>query len=499
MCNIHTVFHIRFKTRNTYKRHLKTRHGKILTTIGEVLHLSEEDFQKVRTNRRKKDCVPETTMNVDNVESNVIVDFGNHHDKTQSVTNSVEEYVLKENIEDINRNLEAKSTIQIVDKCLESFEICSESQLNKTDGIETEIAIDCRYPDKDDRSVRVEHINGVEDGLLQLKNSFYDNLKTTNNEENHIVYQHNIEDQNKVYDCGNRIQWLEYSEVKCNNETSKEGDEDIMEDRINIDLSEELHRNKVHVLQESVHNYHKIVYDSDTQEKTATYVHLETEQGETSFNENNQTYDEKYDEIIITPNDDTNEKSNRYANTCNVENKEDAGSNITFCTQMTNTDVNILQTFDAVREEIMPQNQDNILQENECVSESIATDSVETINISSKNSVKENQEIDQQQSNQCLYVPTDQLNRIIAQNRCINIPLHQIELYRNKQNQLQADNCRKIRILDGNLQAIDIKQSDKQNTILFVSNDHLKNGVFQIDRNSIRYCQSSKNMDNLQS
>lgn len=501
MYNIHIVFHIRFKTRNTYKRHLKTRHGKILTTIGEVLHLSEEDFQKVRTNRRKKDYIPETAINVDNVESNVVMDFGNHHNKTQ-ITNSVEEYVLKENIEDINRNLETKATIQIVDKCLESFEICSESQSNKTDGIETEIAIDCRYSDKNDRSVKVERINDIENDLLQLK-SPYDNLKTTNDEEDHIIYQHNIEDQehnieDEVYDCNNRIQWLEYSEIKCNNEISKKEDEEI-ENKINTDLSE-LHKNKL--LQESIHNYHKIVCDNDTQEKTAIYVHLKTEEAKTSSNRNNNhIYDEKYNGHITTQNNDVNEKSNKYVNTYNVENvqKECTEGNNTLCTQIINADINILQTFDAAKE-VMPQNQDNhILQENKCLFESIATDSIETVNVSSKNSVKENQEIDQQ-NNQCLYVHADQLNRIIAQSRCINIPLHQIELYRDKQNQLQTktDNCRKIRILDGNLQAIDIKQSDKQNTILFVSNDHLKNGIFQIDKNSIRYCQSSKKMDNFQ-
>ncbi|XP_043277132.1 zinc finger protein 595-like isoform X2 [Venturia canescens] len=44
----------RFKTRNTYKRHLKTRHGKVLTTSGELLCLTEEEFQKVQTNRKRK-------------------------------------------------------------------------------------------------------------------------------------------------------------------------------------------------------------------------------------------------------------------------------------------------------------------------------------------------------------------------------------------------------------------------------------------------------------
>lgn len=54
----------RFKTRNTYKRHLKTRHGKVLTITGELLHLSEEDSKKVRTkNRRKKPDNLESTIN----------------------------------------------------------------------------------------------------------------------------------------------------------------------------------------------------------------------------------------------------------------------------------------------------------------------------------------------------------------------------------------------------------------------------------------------------
>jgi len=39
----------RFKTRNTYKRHLRTRHGKVLTTSGGLIILSEDEFQMVRT------------------------------------------------------------------------------------------------------------------------------------------------------------------------------------------------------------------------------------------------------------------------------------------------------------------------------------------------------------------------------------------------------------------------------------------------------------------
>lgn len=44
---------LKFKTRNTYKRHLKTRHGKLLTATG-IRMLSKEEFLKVRTKPYKK-------------------------------------------------------------------------------------------------------------------------------------------------------------------------------------------------------------------------------------------------------------------------------------------------------------------------------------------------------------------------------------------------------------------------------------------------------------
>lgn len=44
---------MKFKTRNTYKRHLKTRHGKLLTARG-IKRMSREEFAKVRTKPYKK-------------------------------------------------------------------------------------------------------------------------------------------------------------------------------------------------------------------------------------------------------------------------------------------------------------------------------------------------------------------------------------------------------------------------------------------------------------
>jgi len=38
----------RFKTRNTYKRHLRTRHGKLLVASG-IIRMKPEDFLQIRT------------------------------------------------------------------------------------------------------------------------------------------------------------------------------------------------------------------------------------------------------------------------------------------------------------------------------------------------------------------------------------------------------------------------------------------------------------------
>lgn len=427
------------------------------------MHPPEEDVQKVRTNRKRKDYAPEVTMSVDDIArdaiaSDTIVNFENHGE-TQVVTNTIEEYVLKEDI-DSNRNWETNDIIQI--NKFAGFEICSESQLNKTDGIETEIIVDCKYSDRENSNVNMECINGIEDGSLQLHDPFYDNLRITNNEENHVIYQHNIEE------C----------EVTCRSETLNEEKEGIIEQEVNTDFPEQDGRN-LQVLQKSTHDYHKEMCNDDTQERNITYRHLRTEQTEaTSSNEN----DQKYDVHVITQNDVTNEKSTKSVNNFDIENKEHLGNNI-FCAQIIYANINILQTFNEVNEEI-PENQNNILQESECIIQSVATDVVEILNVSPKDSVEADQETDQRQSNQYLYVRSEQLSKLIAQNKYVTIPLHQIKLCRNHGLQAKVDNQRSIYIINEDIQTI-INQFEKQNTILVLSSDSFKNSIFQIDKNSI--------------
>lgn len=80
---INKFISIRFKTRNTYKRHLKTRHGKVLTTTGELLYLSEEDFRKVRTNRKKKnDINKEHVIDEGTIAAKTIMQYNNDDDRS---------------------------------------------------------------------------------------------------------------------------------------------------------------------------------------------------------------------------------------------------------------------------------------------------------------------------------------------------------------------------------------------------------------------------------
>jgi hypothetical protein len=470
-------FYVRFKTRNTYKRHLKTRHGKILTTIGEVLNLSEEDFQKVRTGRRRKEvCAPQTTVND---MSNTVIAFEKQDDEEQIAMNIIEECIIKENINDINENWETKSTMQVIDKCFEGFEMCSESQLNKTDGIETEITINCRYPNRNDSNTRAECINNVQNNLLQVKNSFYDNSKVINNHEEKHVYQHNINDQNKINDCSNEMKY-EYPKINNNEVLKTEECQNMAKCKVNLDFPKEQDRNHLCMLQESTHDYHKVKYNSDKQKKSITYMHLRTELAESTSSNDDQSHNDTH--AVITQNDSVNERSEICATNFSNKNENCATNNIIFCNQITNANVDILQTVNKIGEE-MQQEQSNLLQKNEYLSGPNTAESTKNINVSLKDSIETDQKIDQQQTNRYLYVQPEP-NKIIAQNKCISIPVHQIKLHYNQENQLKAENCGKIRILNGNIRAINIKQSDKQNAILLITGDNLKNGIFQIDKNS---------------
>ncbi|XP_012272293.1 uncharacterized protein LOC105695361 isoform X2 [Orussus abietinus] len=123
----------RFKTRNTYKRHLKTRHGKVLTTTGELLHLSEEDFQKVRTNKRRRpeNSISENTIDEDVTAPQAIIHF--HNDESTNYEH------LESKIGEQDYNDEANENVN--QQYYHKFGNNNESLENKTD-YETEIGVE---------------------------------------------------------------------------------------------------------------------------------------------------------------------------------------------------------------------------------------------------------------------------------------------------------------------------------------------------------------------
>lgn len=112
---------MKFKTRNTYKRHLKTRHGKLLTATGIHLMPSEE-FAKIRTKRYSIPLVPLPEISYKMPEfsfkriKNQVVGFLDKKTdeevevKTENVANNAEDSVIYEELkQDIKTEVESEN------------------------------------------------------------------------------------------------------------------------------------------------------------------------------------------------------------------------------------------------------------------------------------------------------------------------------------------------------------------------------------------------------
>ena len=131
-------FIFRFKTRNTYKRHLKTRHAKVLTITGELLCLSEEDSKKVKTKSRKKKETPINTFEAVN-PTDVIIDHTQNQGFTweeQQICNNVDETGVQECIDNAIWMYPNQPTVDTEENY---SEIQNKSPINKTEYNETEI------------------------------------------------------------------------------------------------------------------------------------------------------------------------------------------------------------------------------------------------------------------------------------------------------------------------------------------------------------------------
>ena len=97
----------------------------MLTTSGELLCLSEEDFQKVKTNRRKKVEPEPIVVREDSIAASSIIQY-------QKCTANASD-ILKDDTQDLNEN----GAVWMQNYC--DYESASESHMDKTEFTKTEL------------------------------------------------------------------------------------------------------------------------------------------------------------------------------------------------------------------------------------------------------------------------------------------------------------------------------------------------------------------------
>ena len=86
----------KFKTRNTYKRHLKTRHGKLLTASG-IKILTVEEFAKIRTKPYRRTPDKEVYKMVTEIKSKLEKISHDMNESDVDITDEEEERSVEEN------------------------------------------------------------------------------------------------------------------------------------------------------------------------------------------------------------------------------------------------------------------------------------------------------------------------------------------------------------------------------------------------------------------
>ncbi|XP_076639254.1 uncharacterized protein LOC143351533 isoform X2 [Colletes latitarsis] len=451
----------RFKTRNTYKRHLKTRHGKVLTTTGELLYLSEEDFQKVRTNKKKKnDISKEYVIDESIIAAKAIMNYQNNNNNNQQDT-ATEEYVLNEVTADNDKNWKSNDTLQIIKNCFETYEVYPESHLNKTEHIETEIHIDKKVCNRNGSSLPDEYTDKVYKNSSQLQNISYNKLEVIQGEKDQIICHDNIGQSELIYHNVNEPS--SYIKIKYNDLVNDESQNNIKFQET-FKLPENELKNHIQIMEHTQEDFSKCILNNPIREQV-TYVH-NIEKIETKFL--TQENEEEDNNFIL------NDKSYQ-------ENHEIA---------VTKGFINTLHTNKILSSttDILNQNEECLLQEDKTLGnyQAVVTDLIKNeVNAPLNNVLGKNQKL-LHQSKQHLYIHNQPLTSIIVQNKCINIVPHQIKTCHDQQNKskMQLNGGQKFTLLNKRMQAVNIKQNGNDNTILLLTNDTLQNSVLRIDPNS---------------
>ncbi|XP_068967348.1 uncharacterized protein [Bombus flavifrons] len=462
----------RFKTRNTYKRHLKTRHGKVLTTTGELLYLSEEDFQKVRTNRKKKNNTNKDHM-IDEgiIATKTIMHCQNDNDQLQNT--ATEEYIINNDTTDSDKNWKSSDTIQIIKNCFETYEVCSEPHLNKTESIETELSIKNRVFNKDENSLSDEYADKVEDKLPQLQSGSYIKLEIVKGGNNQIICHDNVGQPEIIYHNINEAP--SYIKVEYSNLVNDLENENSIEFQENFKFSENQIKNPIQIINETENYFDEESNNSVSEQQTKLMqvdTHIKTKNKDSNKH------------IILSQEHIKYEKENSDITTLNCKPFQEMETHEIVSEDL--IDLNTLQGINqitnktiSITDTLANQNEDCLLQEDKKLSnyQTVITNLIKNRVIVSPNYVFEKDQKLLNQVEQRLYIHNEPLTSIIVQNKCINI-------FPQTQSKTQLNKSKKFTLLNKHMQAINVKQNENQNTILLLTNNTLQNNILKIDQNN---------------
>ncbi|XP_017876468.1 uncharacterized protein LOC108622873 isoform X2 [Ceratina calcarata] len=451
----------RFKTRNTYKRHLKTRHGKVLTTTGELLYLSEEDFQKVKTNRKKKNDINKDYVMDDDVSAtNTIIRYENESGATK------EEYIINNDDTDSDKNWESSNTIKVIENCFETYEVCPESHSDKTDSVETEIPIGNRTSNKDEDSSSDQYTDEVHNKSQHLQGTSYIKLEVI--EDDNVC--HNSTGQHEIiyHDIN---QASPYIRVEYNDFVNDIVTTDSLELDESFELSEQQLNNRAQITDDNEENYFDFGSNDAVDELQAST--------RTKLNDTN-----KDKHIIVTQEDIRYEKQDSDINTLNCKSFDELTHEVTMSEELIS--LNALEDVNVVTDKVMSVQNTSADQDESCTIQAdnqlhsyqtVITNLINNRVTPSSNFISEEGKKASNSMEQRLYLHNEPIASIIVQDKCINI-LPQIKPRK------QLNKRQKFTLFNKHMQAVNIKQNGNQNTILFLTSDTLQNNVFKVDQNS---------------
>ncbi|XP_015185581.1 PREDICTED: zinc finger protein 148-like [Polistes dominula] len=412
----------RFKTRNTYKRHLKTRHGKVLTTTGELLFLSEEDFEKVRTNRKKKiDCHDNksTAVDEDIIATRTIMNFQDNIEPQEISNDVLEEYIINKNC-DGNRINKAIDTIPIIDKYYENYDICSIPFFNKTEHLEESVSLN----DNSDNNITESDRKDINRMQSNFQQNSYDNVTVIKTMENQPLLNKSLRNEHKVVceylDKESYVQSYYYNEhIQSSKETNN-----------HLQVVESHHSNYKNASNFEGQNVQFVLHLTKKME-------LETVDKSTNCNINTVGNDEFSNSYNVIQSEEKESNVDTYIHEENSISKDNLQLHIPgeFIENSTSQNLNDVQ--DNLGNNILVRN---------------VNDEPNILNFVS--------------------------NEVCA---CIKtLPCNFILCYQENQEKLQVNESTNVTVLNKCTQGVNLIQNRKQSAILLLSNNASKNGTLQI-------------------